>query len=167
VFANIFPTLNALAGLALPLLIYFGGRSAVAGTIYNRGLVSVSWSRLIGSGSRDQPVRVLEPVPGGLSASERVFGLMDVESSVNPDRQRSHRITEGDIRLRARVLSATPRKNRCWTTSACTFTPGESMSRWSDTPAQASRVSSSSSPGIYEYPGRAGIFIDDQDIREI
>jgi ATP-binding cassette subfamily B protein len=33
VLANIFPTLNALAGVGTAVLVYFGGRSAVAGAI--------------------------------------------------------------------------------------------------------------------------------------
>lgn len=83
VLANIFPTLNALAGLGTATLVYFGGRSAVA------GLISISaWYLFVTTVDRFWfPVTNLSAFwsqfQAGLAATERVFGLIDVESSVS------------------------------------------------------------------------------------
>jgi ATP-binding cassette, subfamily B, bacterial len=82
VLAMIFPTLNGLSGIATALLLYFGGRVAVAGLItvsawylFMAGLdrfwfpiinISAFWSQF----------------QAGLAAAERVFALMDAEPAV-------------------------------------------------------------------------------------
>lgn len=82
VLANIFPTLNALAGLGTAALVYFGGRSAVAGAIS-----IAAWYLFITTVDRFWfPVTNLSAFwsqfQAGLAATERVFGLIDAESSV-------------------------------------------------------------------------------------
>ena len=82
VLANIFPALNALAGLGTALLVYFGGRSAVMGAI-----TIASWYLFINTVDRFWfPVTNLSAFwsqfQAGLAATERVFGLIDAESSV-------------------------------------------------------------------------------------
>ncbi len=82
VLANIFPTLNALAGLGTATLVYFGGRSAVAGAIS-----IASWYLFVTTVDRFWfPVTNLSAFwsqfQAGLAATERVFGLIDAESSV-------------------------------------------------------------------------------------
>jgi ATP-binding cassette subfamily B protein len=82
VLANIFPTLNALAGVGTALLVYFGGRSAIAGAIS-----IASWYLFVTTVDRFWfPVTNLSAFwsqfQAGLAATERVFGLIDVESSV-------------------------------------------------------------------------------------
>jgi ATP-binding cassette subfamily B protein len=82
VLANIFPTLNALAGLGTAALVYFGGRSAVAGAIS-----IASWYLFVTTVDRFWfPVTNLSAFwsqfQAGLAATERVFGLIDAESSV-------------------------------------------------------------------------------------
>ncbi|MBP6015365.1 MAG: ABC transporter ATP-binding protein [Candidatus Promineofilum sp.] len=82
VLANIFPTLNALAGLGTATLVYFGGRSAVAGAI-----TIASWYLFVTTVDRFWfPVTNLSAFwsqfQAGLAATERVFGLIDAESSV-------------------------------------------------------------------------------------
>jgi ATP-binding cassette subfamily B protein len=82
VLANIFPTLNALSGIATALLIYFGGRAAVV------GLISISaWYLFMASVDRFWfPVINLSAFwsqfQAGLAAAERVFALIDVEPAV-------------------------------------------------------------------------------------
>ncbi|MDT8304806.1 MAG: ABC transporter ATP-binding protein [Anaerolineae bacterium] len=82
VLSTIFPTLNGLSGIATALLLFFGGRAAVAGLItisawylFMAGLdrfwfpvinISAFWSQF----------------QAGLSAAERVFALMDSELAV-------------------------------------------------------------------------------------
>lgn len=82
VLANIFPTLNALSGIGTALLVYFGGRSAVAGAI------SISaWYLFVATVDRFWfPVTNLSAFwsqfQAGLAATERVFGLIDADPSV-------------------------------------------------------------------------------------
>ena len=82
VMANIFPALNALAGVGTAMLVYFGGRSAVAGAI------SIgSWYIFVATVDRFWfPVTNLSAFwsqfQAGLAATERVFALVDTEVSV-------------------------------------------------------------------------------------
>ena len=82
VISNIFPTLNILAGIGTAVLIYFGGRSAVAGAI-----TIAAWYLFVATIDRFWfPVTNLSAFwsqfQAGLSAAERVFALMDVETAV-------------------------------------------------------------------------------------
>jgi len=82
VLSLVFPTLNALAGIFVGILIYVGGMSA------EQGLVSIgAWYLFIMS--LDQfffPVLNLTSfwaqIQGGLSAAERVFALIDADPNV-------------------------------------------------------------------------------------
>jgi ATP-binding cassette subfamily B protein len=82
VIANIFPVLNALGGVGTAILVYFGGRSAVA------GLISIaSWYLFVSTVDRFWfPITNLSAFwsqfQAGLAATERIFGLIDAESSV-------------------------------------------------------------------------------------
>lgn len=82
VLAIIFPTLNALSGLATALLLYFGGRVAVAGLI----TVSAWYLFMAGLDRFWFPVINISAFwsqfQAGLAAAERVFALMDVEPVV-------------------------------------------------------------------------------------
>ncbi|MCB8946935.1 MAG: ABC transporter ATP-binding protein [Ardenticatenaceae bacterium] len=82
VIANIFPVLNILGGIGTAVLIYFGGRSAVAGAI-----TIAAWYLFVATVDRFWfPITNLSAFwsqfQAGLSASERVFALMDVETAV-------------------------------------------------------------------------------------
>ncbi|MBN8581616.1 MAG: ABC transporter ATP-binding protein [Anaerolineae bacterium] len=82
VLSLVFPTLNALGGIFVGILVYVGGNSAAAGTI------SIgAWYLFIMS--LDQfffPVLNLTSfwaqIQGGLSAAERVFALIDADPNV-------------------------------------------------------------------------------------
>ncbi len=82
VLSMVFPTLNALGGLATALLVYLGGLSVV------EGIVSIgAWYLFLQSLDRFFfPVLNLSAfwtqVQSGLSAAERVFALIDAESGV-------------------------------------------------------------------------------------
>lgn len=82
VLANIFPTLNALSGIGTALLVYFGGLSAVNGVI-----AISSWYIFIATADRFWfPITNLSAFwsqfQAGLAATERVFALIDSETSV-------------------------------------------------------------------------------------
>ena len=82
VLSLVFPTLDALSGVFVAILVYVGGLSAAA------GLVSVgSWYLFILSLNQFIfPVLNLSAfwaqIQGGLSAAERIFALIDAESNV-------------------------------------------------------------------------------------
>jgi ATP-binding cassette subfamily B protein len=83
VLAMVFPTLDALAGIATALLVYRGGLSVAAGEI-----TFGTWYLFINSLNRFWfPMLNLSAfwtqIQNGLSAAERVFALIDAESSVN------------------------------------------------------------------------------------
>ena len=82
VLANIFPALNGLAGVGTALLVYFGGRSAIAGAIS-----IASWYIFVATVDRFWfPVTNLSAFwsqfQAGLAATERVFALIDAKPSV-------------------------------------------------------------------------------------
>lgn len=97
VLANIFPTLNALAGIGSAILVYFGGLSAVA------GVLSISaWYLFVTTVDRFWfPITNLSAFwsqfQAGLAATERVFALIDVESTVVQTGSEPAGKLEGDI----------------------------------------------------------------------
>ena len=97
VLANIFPTLSILSGIGSAALIYFGGRSAVAGVI-----TIAAWYLFVATIDRFWfPVTNLSAFwsqfQAGLSASERVFALMDVETAVRQTGSIQPKKLQGEI----------------------------------------------------------------------
>jgi ATP-binding cassette subfamily B protein len=99
VLALVFPTLNALGGIASGILVYVGGINAV------QGVVSVgAWYLFLLSLDRFFfPILNLSAftaqVQSGLSASERVFALIDAESALVQIDQKRVPLIRGDIRF--------------------------------------------------------------------
>lgn len=82
VLSIVFPSLNALGGLATATLVYVGGLSAAAGAI-----TAGAWFLFVNSLDRFWfPILNLSSfwsqVQSGLSAAERVFALVDAESEL-------------------------------------------------------------------------------------
>ena len=82
VLSMIFPTLNALGGIGTAIMVYVGGLSVAQGVV-----TAGAWFLFLQSLDRFFfPVLNLSAfwaqVQSGLSASERVFGLIDAESQV-------------------------------------------------------------------------------------
>ncbi len=97
VMANIFPALNALAGVGTAMLVYFGGRSAITGAIS-----IASWYIFVATVDRFWfPVTNLSAFwsqfQAGLAATERVFALVDTEVSVRQTEARPVDHLTGDI----------------------------------------------------------------------
>ena len=82
VLANVFPTLNALAGVGTALLVYLGGQSAGAGAIsigaWYLFILSVDrfWFPMTNIAS------FYSQIQSGLSACERIFALIDAPHTV-------------------------------------------------------------------------------------
>ncbi len=89
VLANVFPTLNILAGIGTATLVYFGGLTAVS------GIISIAaWYLFVATVDRFWfPITNLSAFwsqfQAGLSAIERVFALMDVETAVTQTASRN------------------------------------------------------------------------------
>ncbi len=82
ILSMVFPTLNAIGGSMSGLMVYMGGLSAVQGAV-----TAGAWYLFILSIDRFMfPIMNLSSfwtqVQSGLSASERVFGLIDAEQAV-------------------------------------------------------------------------------------
>jgi ATP-binding cassette subfamily B protein len=82
VLANVFPVLNMVAGAAIALIAYLGGRSAMAGVI-----AGGTWYLFVQSVDRFffpfiNLASFWSQMQAGLSATERVFALIDAEPVV-------------------------------------------------------------------------------------
>ncbi len=99
VLSNIFPVLNALAGVGTAVMVYYGGLSAGA------GLVTVgAWYLFITSLDRFWfPITNIaafwSQFQAGLSAAERVFALIDAEPRVVQTDNRPPPRLRGDIQF--------------------------------------------------------------------
>jgi ATP-binding cassette subfamily B protein len=99
VLSLVFPSLNALGGLGIAALVYFGGLNAA------QGIVSVgAWYLFINSLDRFFfPILNLSAfwaqVQSGLSAAERVYGLIDADPAVVQVDSQSVDQLIGDIRF--------------------------------------------------------------------
>ena len=99
VLTLIWPTLNALSGIFTAILVYAGGMSAAQG-----GVTVGAWYLFILSlGRFFDPMMNLSAfwsnIQSGLSASERVFALMDAEPNVVQTDERDVQPLRGEIRF--------------------------------------------------------------------
>ncbi|HMB23719.1 MAG TPA: ABC transporter ATP-binding protein [Anaerolineales bacterium] len=100
VLSLVFPTLDAMAGLFVAILVYVGGLSAA------RGLVTVgAWYLFIMSLNQFIfPVLNLSAfwaqIQGGLAASERIFALIDAEPNVVQTEKRDVPPLKGQIHFK-------------------------------------------------------------------
>ncbi|MGH2594029.1 MAG: ABC transporter ATP-binding protein [Anaerolineae bacterium] len=99
VLATIFPLLNALAGVGTALLVYFGGLAAGSGSISPGAwflfVISVDrfWFPMINIAA------FWSQFQAGLSASERIFALIDAEPVVRQIDDRLAPALRGEIRF--------------------------------------------------------------------
>ena len=99
VLASIFPALNAINGVGTAILVYVGGMQAAAAVV-----TAGSWYLFLLSLDRFWfPVLNLSAfwtqIQSGLSAAERVFALMDAESSVVQHSSNNIKELKGEIRF--------------------------------------------------------------------
>jgi ATP-binding cassette subfamily B protein len=95
----VWPTLNALSGIFIAILVYAGGMSAAAGAI----TVGAWYLFILSMGRFFDPVMNLSAfwanIQAGLSASERVFALIDAESNVIQVEKGSVAKLKGEVRF--------------------------------------------------------------------
>ncbi|MFN4295049.1 MAG: ABC transporter ATP-binding protein, partial [Thermoflexales bacterium] len=96
VLSNVFPTLNAMAGLGTAVMTYVGGLAAIGGAVsvgaWYLFIISLEqfWFPMTNIAS------FWSQIQGGLSACERIFALIDAESSVKQIEDPRSKIQKGD-----------------------------------------------------------------------
>jgi ATP-binding cassette subfamily B protein len=157
-----FPALNAISGVGTAMLVYFGGLPAAMGSI------SVgSWYLFVSSLDRFWfPMISLSAFwsqfQGGLSASERVFALIDAEPSVRQEEEASVEALKGEI-LFDHVDFRYTEQERVLEDFSLHIEPGESVALVGHTGAGKSSIAKLIAR-FYEFQG-GRILIDGRDIR--
>jgi len=162
VLANVFPTLNALAGVGTALLLYLGGRAV------GEGAITVgAWYLFILSVERfwfpmTNIASFYSQIQSGLSACERVFALIDAEHTVKQTDARPAPRLRGDIRFE-RVNFRYNEQQQVLQDFSLHIRPGESVAFVGHTGAGKSSIAKLIAR-FYEFQdGR--ILIDGHDIR--
>ncbi|NBD36861.1 MAG: ATP-binding cassette domain-containing protein [Chloroflexi bacterium] len=157
-----FPALNAISGVGTAVLVYFGGLPAAMGSI------SVgSWYLFVSSLDRFWfPMISLSAFwsqfQGGLSASERVFALIDAEPTVRQEEEASVEALKGEI-LFDHVDFRYTEQERVLEDFTLHIEPGESVALVGHTGAGKSSIAKLIAR-FYEFQdGR--ILIDGRDLR--
>jgi len=162
VLSLVFPTLNALAGIFVGVLIYAGGMSA------EQGLVSIgAWYLFIMS--LDQfffPVLNLTAfwaqIQGGLSAAERVFALIDADPNVLQTEKQDVPRLKGEIKFEKFNFSYSG-KEPILTNFNLLIQPGETLALVGHTGAGKSSIAKLIAR-FYEFQ-KGNLLIDGRDIR--
>jgi ATP-binding cassette subfamily B protein len=162
VLSLVFPTLNALMGIVWAALMYVGGWSVYLGAV-----TLGAWFLFIQSVDRFYfPVLNLSAfwaqVQAGLSASERVFALIDAEAEVVQTGNQAVRALKGDIHF-AEVDFHYSDKTPVLDRFDLHVHPGETVALVGHTGAGKSSIAKLIAR-FYEFQG-GQILIDGQDIR--
>jgi ATP-binding cassette subfamily B protein len=158
----VFPVLNALSGVGTAILVYWGGRTTVDEEIsvgnwylFLRA-VDRFWFPLINVAA------FWSQFQGGLSASERVFALIDAEPSVRQLEQQPVEHLDGEIRFDDVDFRYTE-EEQVLEDFSLHIEPGESVALVGHTGAGKSSIAKLIGR-FYEFEG-GNIYVDDQDIR--
>lgn len=162
VYSGVFPLLFFIANLGTTIVVYFGGRSVLAHTIsagdwflfvQSMGLL---WFPLTSIASFWSQFQL------GLSASERVFALLDAEPRVHQVASEPVEHLRGKIEFRNLFFSYDDRQS-VLTNFNLTIQPGETVAIVGHTGAGKSSLARLIAR-FYEYQG-GELLVDDRDIR--
>jgi ATP-binding cassette, subfamily B, bacterial len=162
VLSNVFPVLNVVSGLATAGLVYLGGLSAGTGLI-----TAGSWYLFLQSLDRFffpfiQLASFWSQVQAGLSATERVFGLIDATSVVKQVAQNPVPLLRGQIEFEHLDFRYSQQET-VLTDFSLRIQPGETIALVGHTGAGKSSIAKLIAR-FYEYQdGR--LLIDGHDIR--
>ena len=164
VLALLFPTLTLFSGLGTAVLLYYGGVSVLAGVI-----TAGSWFLFVNSVDRFWfPMLNLSAFwsqfQAALSATERVFALMDAPPAVVQHANLPVTVLRGDIRLED-VHLRYDEKEQVLQGFNLHIRPGESVALVGHTGAGKSSIAKLVTR-FYEFQG-GRILIDGQDIRRL
>lgn len=158
----VFPVLNALSGVGTAILVYWGGLTTVDEEIsvgnwylFLRA-VDRFWFPLINVAA------FWSQFQGGLSASERVFALIDAEPSVRQKEQQPVQHLDGDIRFDDLDFRYTE-EEQVLEDFSLHIEPGQSVALVGHTGAGKSSIAKLIAR-FYEFED-GNIYIDGQDIR--
>jgi len=164
VMSNIFPILNALAGVGTAALVYWGGLSVAAGAIslgaWYLFIVSVDrfWFPMINVSA------FWSQFQAGLAASERIFALIDAEPTVRQTGDEPVAVLEGEICFEQVDFRYTEQE-RVLRGFSLRIAPGESVALVGHTGAGKSSIAKLIAR-FYEFQG-GQIAIDGRDIRTL
>lgn len=165
VLALVFPTLNALAGLAIAAVVYIGGTFAIAGT-----LSLATWFLFVQSVDRFwfpfiNLSSLWSQIQQGLSALERIFALIDADNTVNQtDARPAPSPMRGEIEF-DHVVFEYKSGDRVLDDFSLTIKPGESLAFVGHTGAGKSTIAKLIAR-FYEFQG-GSICVDGADIRTL
>jgi ATP-binding cassette subfamily B protein len=162
VLSLVFPTLNIIGGIVTAGLIYLGGLSVAQGVI-----AIGAWFLFLQSLDRFFfPILNLSAfwaqIQAGLSASERIFGLIDAESQVVQHDDQTSPILAGDIQFE-HVNFYYTEEEPILDDFSLHISPGETVALVGHTGAGKSSIAKLIAR-FYEFQG-GQILIDGQDIR--
>jgi ATP-binding cassette subfamily B protein len=162
VLSNLFPTLNALAGLGTAALVYWGGLSVASGAIsigsWYLFIVSVDrfWFPMINVSA------FWSQFQAGLAAAERIFALIDAEPTVHQSDDRGVVDLRGEISFDEVTFRYTDQE-QVLDGFSLRIEPGESVALVGHTGAGKSSIVKLIAR-FYEFQDGA-IVVDGQDIR--
>jgi ATP-binding cassette subfamily B protein len=171
VLSNVFPTLNAMGGIGTAIMTYVGGLAVVGGAVsvgaWYLFIISLEqfWFPMTNIAS------FWSQIQGGLSACERIFALMDAESSVKQvagaaaslaGRGSPPTILRGEVEFR-RVDFRYNAQQQVLRDFSLRIAPGESVALVGHTGAGKSSIIKLITR-FYEFQG-GEILIDGRDIR--
>jgi ATP-binding cassette, subfamily B, bacterial len=163
IFSMVFPVLNILGGFGMAILVYVGGLSAAVGAI-----TAGAWYLFLQS--LDQfffPVLNLSSfwaqLQTGLSAAERIFGLIDAKSKVIQVNQLRVPPLHGEICFENLTFRYKPGSEPVLDNFNLEICPGENIALVGHTGAGKSSVAKLIAR-FYEFQ-QGELFIDDRDIR--
>jgi len=162
VLSLIFPSLNALGGIATAILIYVGALTVVQGII----TVGAWYLFLLSQDRFFFPIINLSAfwtqVQSGLSAAERIFGLIDAESAVVQAAENPTPLLKGDIRFEDMYFHYSEQE-QVFKNFNLHIQPGESVALVGHTGAGKSSIAKLIAR-FYEFQ-EGQILVDGEDIR--
>jgi ATP-binding cassette subfamily B protein len=158
----VFPVLNALSGVGTAILVYWGGLTTVGG-----GISVGNWYLFLRAVDRFwfpliNVAAFWSQVQGGLSASERIFALIDAEPSVRQVEEQPVEHLDGEITFENVDFHYTE-EEQVLEDFSLHIAPGESVALVGHTGAGKSSIAKLIAR-FYEFEG-GQICIDGQDIR--
>ncbi|MBX3012322.1 MAG: ABC transporter ATP-binding protein [Caldilineaceae bacterium] len=164
VFSAIFPILSTIAGIGTSLVLYFGGQSVLAGVVSAGAWflflesINLFWFPLTGIASFWSQFQL------GMSASERVFALIDAEARVTQTDNQPVSQLRGRIEFRAMDFSYNE-KETVLTKFNLVIPAGQTVALVGHTGAGKSSLGKLVAR-FYEFQG-GQLLIDDRDIRSL
>ncbi len=164
VYSGIFPLLFFIANLGIATVIYFGGHS-----VFDHAISAGAWFLFLQSmGQIWFPLTSIASFWSqfqlGLSASERIFALLDAEPRIHQFASEEVDNLRGKIEFRKLFFSYDERQN-VLTDFSLTIRPGETVAIVGHTGAGKSSLAKLIAR-FYEYQG-GELLIDDRDIRSL